>query len=1071
MSATPNPSEQALSHLPALHALVNLGFTYLTREEVEAERRGRRSQVLLDGILETQLCALNRVRAKGAEYPFTDSAIHGGIQALKDSGNDGLARENEKLFDLLCLGKSFEQTIEGDTKSYTLSFVDWARPERNTFHVAEEFTVERTASSETLRPDLVLFVNGIPLVVIECKRAGLKDPLADAIAQHRRNQQADGIPQLYTFAQLVLALAGSSARYGTVLTQPEYWAEWQEEHEDEKALRATLRRPLPLAASARILAQRPRAVAQALAELSDPAHSLSAQDRLLAHLCRPARLLELIYGFVLFDGGQKKIARYQQYFAVKSILARIRKLDTNGHREGGVVWHTQGSGKSLTMVMLAKAIALAPDIPNPRVVLVTDRVDLDDQINGTFRACGLEPQKAKSGSDLADLLNHGKATIVTTLIHKFEAALRRGIALAPGQNLFVLVDEAHRSQAGKKGGKGEFHLQMRLTLPHACYLGFTGTPLTDEERKTEGQFGRLIHTYAIDQAVADKAVVPLLYEGRKAEVLLTGTEIDRWVDRVCEDLPDNQAAELKRRFSGSAIVKASEPRLLAVAWDISEHFADNWKGTPFKGQVVTRSKATAIRFKQLLDEFGKVTSEVLVSAPDEREGNEDGDYAGTPQKLVLDFWARTKARFGNERNYNEQLINSFKNGGDPELIIVVDKLITGFDAPRNTVLYLDRSLKGHTLLQAIARVNRVHEGKEHGYIIDYEGVLGNLDEALTTYGGALEGFSKEDLGQAVTDVEEEVRRLPLRHRRLLDLFAGLANRQDNEAYEQLLADEKTREHFYQLLSEFSRTMAIAFASLKYRQQAPAREIQTYRDDLRYFQNLRVAVRRRYSDELDFAKYEPRIRKLIDTHLQAGDVQPVTDQVSIFDKEAFAREVEKLDTPTSKADTIAHRTLRTITEKMDEDPVFFKRFSDLIREAIEDYRLKRIADAEYLRRVTAAQEAVTTRKIGGLPPDLENRDAATAVFNALKLPEIGLHEALSEEALAEQALRIDALMQETAKIVAWKDNTDVVNHLTNQIEDLALEIKNSAGRRLLSEAHLDALIQRAIPLAKVHYGQK
>jgi type I restriction enzyme R subunit len=1071
MNATPNPSEQALSHLPALHALVNIGFTYLTREEVEAERRSRLSQVLLEGVLEKQLRAINRVRAKGAEYPFTDSAMHGAIQALKDTGNDGLARENEKLFDLLCLGKSFEQTIDGDTKSYSLHFIDWARPERNAFHVAEEFIVERTANSETLRPDLVLFVNGIPLVVIECKRPGLKDPLGEAIAQQRRNQQADAIPQLYLYAQLLFALAGSSARYGTVLTKQEYWAEWQEEHEDEKALRATLRRPLPAESTRRILAHRPPAVAQALAEFSDPAHSLAAQDRLLAHLCRPTRLLDLIYGFTVFDGGQKKVARYQQYFAVKSILARIRKLDPQGHREGGVVWHTQGSGKSLTMVMLAKAIALAPDIPNPRVVLVTDRVDLDDQINGTFRACGLEPVKAKSGTDLAGLLNHGKATIITTLIHKFESALRKGLVLAPGQNLFVLVDEAHRSQAGKRGGKGEFHMQMRLTLPHACYLGFTGTPLTDEERKTEGQFGRLIHTYAIDQAVADKAVVPLLYEGRKAEVLLKGDEIDRWVDRVCEDLTPNQATELKRRFAHSGVVKESDPRLLAVAWDISEHFAATWKDTPFKGQIVTRSKATAIRLKQLLDEFGKVSSEVLVSAPDEREGNEDGDYDGKPQKLVLDYWIRTKARFGNERNYNEQLINSFKNGGEPELIIVVDKLITGFDAPRNTVLYLDRPLKGHTLLQAIARVNRVHEGKEYGYIIDYEGVLGNLDEALTTYGGALEGFSKEDLGHAVTDVEEEVRRLPVRHRRLLDLFAGLPNRQDNEAYEQHLADEKTREHFYQLLSEFSRTMAIAFASLNYRLQATPQELRTYRDDLRYFQNLRVAVRRRYADELDFSKYEPRIRKLIDTHLQAGDVQPVTEQVSIFDKDAFAREVEKLQTPASKADTIAHRTLRTITEKWEEDPVFFKRFSDLIRQAIEDYRLKRIADAEYLRRVAAAQDAVTTRKVGGLPTALQHHDAAIALFNVLNLPEISLKDALTEEALAEQALRIDALLQETAKIVAWKDNTDVVNRLINQIEDLALEIKNSAGRRLLSEANLDALIQRVIPLAKVHYGHK
>jgi len=716
MSELPQSQEEHLSKVPALQVLNNLGWRFLTSEQIEAQRRGRRGNVILEGILEDQLRRLNRIAYRDIEYPFTDGTYPAAINALKQPGNEGLIRENEKLYDLISLGKSFEQTIEGNTRSYSLHYIDWEHPERNVFHVAEEFSVERNASNETQRPDLVLFVNGLPLVIIECKKPCRDRALEVTIGQQLRNQHPEGIPELFRFAQVLLALATNEARYATVATKKEYWAEWHEENEDVAALHALVDGWRHAEDREAVFSGRPVSVRQFFDALESAPREVTAQDRLLANLCSPIRLIEIARQFVLFDSGEKKIARYQQYFAVQHILRRVRERDDKGNRAGGIVWHTQGSGKSLTMVMLAKSLALAPDIIEPRIVLVTDRVDLDEQIWGTFRSCGSEPVMARSGAHLLELLERGKASIITTIIHKFDAALSRRDSLPPSDNIFVLVDEAHRTQAGRIRGFSEFHGAMRRLMPNACYIGFTGTPLMNRDRATAEQFGGLIHTYTIDDAVADRAVVPLLYEGRHALQEVNKEAIDKWFDRVCEDLPERQQADLKRKFSATGVVSQAEQRLLAIAWDISDHFVKTWQGTPFKAQLVTPNKITAIKFKKFFDEIGKVSTEVLISAPGEPEGEHDNAYGETPN-LEVQFWDEMKARFGNERNYNQQLINSFKYDDRPEIIIVVSKLITGFDAPRNTVLYLDRRLDGHTLLQAIARVNRVYPGKDHGFII------------------------------------------------------------------------------------------------------------------------------------------------------------------------------------------------------------------------------------------------------------------------------------------------------------------------------------------------------------------
>ena len=422
----PSFREDHISQIPALQLLQNLGYTYLAPQQALEQRGGRPGRVVLEGILEPQLRRMNRISFKGGSHPFSEANIRGAVEALTDVVFDGLVRTNEKVFDLLCLGTSLAQSISGDTKSFPLRYIDFDRVDANIFHVTEEFVVERSGSREQRRPDIVLFVNGIPLVVIECKRPDLKDPLGQAVSQQLRNQREEEIPKLFVYSQLLLALAKNEAKYGTTGTPARFWAVWKERDDPAEVLSELVNRQLTEEQKVRLFEGRYRYVRRFFDAVEASGREVTEQDRALYSLCRPERLLELMFRYTLFDAGQKKVARYQQYFTVRSILERIRQRDDLGARQGGVVWHTQGSGKSLTMVMIAQAIALEPGIDDFKIILVTDRVDLDDQIYRTFSHCGAEVVQARTGRHLAELIQGHRARIITTVIDKFEAALSRG---------------------------------------------------------------------------------------------------------------------------------------------------------------------------------------------------------------------------------------------------------------------------------------------------------------------------------------------------------------------------------------------------------------------------------------------------------------------------------------------------------------------------------------------------------------------------------------------------------------------------------------------------------------------
>ena len=1038
--------ENDISKNPALELLIKLGYKYLTPEEALVMRGGKTSNVLLEEVLRRQLRELNSIRiGSRKEERFSEQNIENGVIAMRNVPMEGgYLSGNEAVYNMLTLGKAFEQSIDGDKKSYTMRYVDWEHPENNVYHVTDEFAVTRTGTSDTYRPDIVLFVNGIPFVVIECKRPDIKGAEEQAISQHLRNQQDDGIRGLYVYSSLLLAIGNNFGSYATIGSAQKFWCKWREMFVNKDEELEYQKRLLDI-----------------VNKDSEDVRTPTPQDEYIYNLCRPERLLELTFHFTLFDAGIKKLARYQQYFTVKEIVERVRNIDA-GKRNGGVVWHTQGSGKSLTMVMLAQKIASV--VQNPRIVLVTDRTDLDSQITKTFRKCGKDVENATTGKNLVELLESNNDSIITTVINKFATAIKKIKQPLTDPNIFILIDEAHRSQYK------EMAVQMNRVLPNACKIAFTGTPLMKKDKNTARTFGGIIKpVYTVKQAVEDHAVVPLLYEGRIVPQFVTEGPIDSFFDRVCEDLTFEQSTDLKKKFSRTDILNQTEQRIYSIATDISDHFADNWKGSGFKAMLVTPKKRVAILYKKYLDEIGKVSSEVLITAPDDREGEETA-YGETPEEVKA-FWKQMMDEHGTPAKYQENLIARFKGQEDPDIMIVVDKLLTGFDEPKITVMYLDRHLSGHTLLQAVARVNRNCEGKDYGYIIDYYGVLSDLDNALSIY-SEYDEEDKDVFRETLVPVSDKINELPQKNADLWDLFKAIPNKRDLEAYAQSLRLEDRRHEFYDRLTAFSSVLQLALSTKELYENIDENTINRYKEDLRMFSKLRTAVQLRYSDTIDYKKYESRIEKLINRHVESDEVKVITQLVNIFDTEKFEKEVESVVGTAAKADTIASRTSKYIKENMDSDPAFYKKFSQLIRETIEAYEQGRLSDNEYLERMMQFKEDVLNHTDSELPAELEHNNAAKAYYGiALEnykrlFPEQPVKEmALATANAFDQIIR-NAIILDNSVLVDWQLKTDIIGRMKIELEDELIDnVKRKYGVDLSFDV-MDVIIDGCVDVAKI-----
>jgi type I restriction enzyme R subunit len=1072
----PSFKEDHISQIPALQMLMKLGYRYLTPDEGLEARGNRRSNVLLETILKKQLAIINKIDYKGKEFPFTDANINIAILALRDLPlQDGFMAASQAFYDLVTLGKSFEQNVLGDKKSFSFKYIDWEHPENNVYHITEEYAVMRFERTDTYRPDLILFINGIPVVVIECKSPKIKHPIDQAIEQHVRNQQEDGIRSLYYYSNMVIGLAVNEAKYATTATSKEFWSVWKEQFrykEDERDYQQTLQQiknaPLPDNDRTVLFKERFQYALQYFNQLEQENLTITEQDKMLYNLCRPERLLDIMYHFTLFDDGIKKIARYQQYFAVKCTLERIGEVQPDGKRQGGVIWHTQGSGKSLTMVMLAQLIAMHPNIKNPKIVLVTDRVDLDDQITETFKKCGKPVMNAATGEKLVELLETNSDAIITTIINKFQSAVSKAKDVFSSNNIFVLVDESHRTQYGT------FNVKMQKVFPQACYIAFTGTPLLKKDKSTAAKFGGIIPgtVYTISDAVEDKAVVPLLYEGRHNIMHVNEKPLDTFFDRVAEPLTDYGKTALKRKFSSRNKVVQSASFIENTAWDIVEHFTDNIQGTGFKGQLVAPNKLTAIRYRGAFKSIGKVSVELLISAPDDREGEEDA-FEESDDKVKA-FYKAMMDKYGNQEKYEKAIINSFKKQDEPEIIIVVDKLLTGFDAPRNQVLYLTRNLREHTLLQAIARVNRLYPGKDYGYIKDYYGNLENLDDALQTYAG-LEEYDPEELVGTLINISKEVEKLPQAHSELWDIFKEVKNRYDEPAYEELLSDEEKRHSFYDKLSAYLRILKLALSSLDFNNSTPEKQIEKYKKDAAFFLALRVSVKRRYMDEADHRDYEAQVQKLIDKHITSnGEVLKITDLVNIFDKEERQAELEKITGKAAKADHIASRTLKAISIRWYDDPVESKRLSELLKMTIEQYHQQRISEAEYLAKAKDFEDTFFNGRRNNVPSSIKDNPTAIAFYN---LTSEELKEGLASKTnymqiAAEISIGIDDVVKANVfenghPVIDWQKNNDIKGKIRIEIDDLLYDMKNKYELELTFD-NLDQLIAECIKVAESKY---
>ena len=1018
MNTTPNSREQYSAQLPALHLLCNLGWNFLTTAQALALRGSTREVLLKPRLIE--VLQTRRYEYKGVWYPLSPSGIDQILRELSAlSLSEGLMPANERLYGKLALGITVTEFMpDGKKHQPTIHVIDWTDASANLWDVTEELEVLAAQGTHHRTPDVVCHVNGIPLVVIEAKRpesGGGSHPskamVTEGISQHLRNQRPDEIPNLFAYAQVLLSISQTEGRYGTTHTAAKFWAKWREEEFDDALMQAYKNAALKPATRATLFDGKSAALIAYFDALWSAPMQATDQDRLLVSLLTPARLLEFLRGYVLFDRKVGKIvARYQQFFGIRALLARISLLRPDGGREGGVVWHTTGSGKSFTMVFLTKALLLVDALKECRVVVVTDRIDLESQLSRNFMTGGAfgssiatqkdgEKSRSLSGRDLAKRIGSGTERISFTLVHKFNTASKLPECRNDSSNLIVLVDEGHRSHGG------ETHERMKKALPRAAYIAFTGTPLLKDE-KTANNFGPIVHAYTMQRAVEDETVAPLLYEERVPELDINEDAVNRWFDKITVNLSDAQRTDLKRKFAKKGAIYGAANRIELIAWDIATHFNENIKKLDLglKGQVATDSKLDAIRYKKALDDTGLVTSAVVISAPDTREGNSDVDEDSLPE--VQKWWKQNMATYGHDTEaYEKQIVSDFGTDGAPDLLIVVDKLLTGFDEPRNTVLYIDKPLKGHNLIQAVARVNRLHDAKRYGVLVDYRGILKELDTAIRAYQD-LEtrtqgGFDMSDLEGLYHQFSTEYKKLPALHDKLWSFFKSVLNKLDREQYRQLLtpkfvkgADgedyderQKLRDDFYEALTAFGLCLQTALSSRSFFEDKSFSEslIARYKADLRFFTELRQTARRDAMETVDYSAYEEQIRKLVDKQVIGTEVREPEGVYLVHqlgkaeDPKDWSEEKTRNET-----DMIRTRLRKTIEQDLAEDPYAQKVFGELLKQAIAEAEAMFDHPLKQYALFQTFEQHLESRATPGVPDVLADKPHAKAYFGAIRL---------------------------------------------------------------------------------------
>ncbi|WP_081178419.1 type I restriction endonuclease subunit R [Rickettsia bellii] len=784
------------------------------------------------------------------------------------------------------------------------------------------------------------------------------------------------------------------------------------------------------------------------------------QDKILYALCRPERLLDLIANFCVFDNAVRKIARHHQFFATHAAAKRIQQHDEYHIRKGGVIWHTQGTGKSLTMILIAKFLLKSNDTENLRIIIITDRTELDEQIKNAFKNCGFEPKNAISSEHLIKLIKCN-ASVITSLIHKFNTAFKKEFQDL-NNNILVFVDECHRTQHGDLANK------MRAILPNACYIGFTGTPLFKEYKNTMEKFGGSIHNYTLKDALKDNIIVKLFYEGRIIQQHLNDEiSINKNFDTITNDLDEKQKTSLKRRFSHPTTLSNTEKTIYAKAADISTHYSKTFKGTGLKGMLIAPSRAIAIRFKKILDQIGQVNSEVVISSFDERKGNTDIRSKNEIQEFLT-------TQKGLKSNHHK-ITKEFNSDDGPEILIVVSKLLTGFDAPRNTVFYICKKLKEHTLLQAISRINRLFEKnektKEYGYIIDYEGLRVALNNAYKTYENHniqnfnirnLEKLNKEDLEDTIFFVDDKIQELFPSLQEIKDIFTNVPNSLDPEQIEQHLADENIRSNFYFLLDKFKNLMSIASNSNKLCQVFSIEQLAELQNGLKNFDKLKKIVEKRYNEKTDKKIYTDQIAKLLDEHIIAGDIIK-TDMVNIFDNQILEHFITRVDiTDVDKANQINAQLQDVINDYISADPALSRKFSELINSTITQHHYKRLSDSDFLNKSIN----IINEFKKDVPTELNNNKTIIAFYRKL----LNFLQNQTGQDQRENTIKIALDMYEiikNKKVIHWTINSKVINEMKKSLNNYFFDVVKNEMRIDFNTKNLSNLTDSLIDLAIEH----
>ena len=985
-----------------------LGYEYL------GDRRDRDNRNIETRLLERFLTR------QGHDPGLIAKAVREFEKAAALGGGRNLYEANREAYGLLRYGAKVKPGVEENTA--TVHLIDWKDPTANHFAIAEEVTV---AGAHTKRPDLVLYVNGIAIGVIELKRSTVS--VSEGIRQNLSNQEPHFIRHFFTTVQLVMAGNDSEGlRYGVIGTPETYWLRWKD--------------------------------ADAKGDDED-----SPLLRELAHLCARERLLELVHDFVAFDAGVKKVCRHNQYFGVKAAQTHVKR------REGGIVWHTQGSGKSLTMVWLARWIR--ENVRDGRVLVITDRTELDEQIEKVFKGVGEDIHRTASGADLAKALVAPEKPLICSLVHKFGASgegdivryvrdLRAQMAAGfrPAGDIVVFVDECHRTQSGK------LHRAMKKLLPQATLIGFTGTPLLkSDKRRSIETFGPYIHTYKYDEAIGDEVVLDLRYEARDIDQhVASESKIDQWFDLKTKGLSDLAKAQLRQRWGTMRKVTSSRDRIGKIVADIllDMETKDRLKSGRGNAMLVSDSVYAACRFFRAFSDTDLKGKCAIVTSyrpsPGDIAREETGEGVTEAllkhkvyRRMLADHFDEPEAKAVHRADeFEEQVKKRFVNDpGQLKLLIVVDKLLTGFDAPPATYLYIDKKMRDHGLFQAICRVNRLDgEDKEYGYVIDYKDLFRSLAGAISDYTGeAFDGFDREDVKGLLTDrletgrerleeTREAVRALcePVEPPRDLEAYRRYFCHDDRgdgtEDVRQLAANERKRLDLYRMVAAFVRAYANLANEMLDAGYTEAERLAT-RDEVAHFENVRREIKLASGDAVDLKALEPAMRHLLDSYIRADDSRVLSgfEDMTLVElivargEDAVGALPDRMKGDRrAVAETIENNVRRLIVDEMAVNPKYYERMSKLLDELIRQRREEVIAYEEYLKKVTALAKQVKRGEGGPSRPPGIDTPALRAIYDNLPETGEGAGGTSGTHPRESVALAVDRAVRD-AKMAGWRDN--------------------------------------------------